>query len=154
MKQRGRPRVAEQAEKKGEVDYRALSEFRYHMRLYLRHMETQCRKRDINPQQYLLMLAIKGMPEGEEATIAFIAGRLQLNHNSTVELADRCEQCGLIRRMPSKVDRRRVCLKLTAKGDRTLRTLGDAARQEMRVLGPGLIQSVSALVNGNGAVHK
>jgi DNA-binding MarR family transcriptional regulator len=137
----------------GEAEYTALAEFRYQIRRFLRHMEEQVREVGINPQQYQLVLAVKGLPQDQAPTIARLAERMQLNHNSMVELVDRSQRSGLIRRGPAGSDRRQVALSITAKGEAMLRQLGSAAREELRVSGPSLIESVRRLTEGPVAIR-
>lgn len=128
-----------------EPEYLALGEFRYQLRRFLRHMEEATRALDANPQQYQLVLAVKGLPRDVSPTISRLAERMQLNHNSMVELVDRCEENGLLRRSRSGNDRRQVTLSVTAEGDALLRKLGAAARQELREAGPTLVDSILRL---------
>lgn len=131
-----------------EAEYVALAEFRYQIRRFLRHMEERVRELGVNPQQYQLVLALRGLPPNRSPTIGALAERLQLNHNSTVELVDRCEQTGLIRRGRAGPDRRQVTLSITAEGEALLRKLGSAAREELRGSGPSLIEAVLRLIGG------
>jgi DNA-binding MarR family transcriptional regulator len=62
-----------------------------------------------------------------------------------VELVDRCEENGLLRRTRSGTDRRQVTLSITPDGENLLRKLGAAARQELREMGPTLVDSVLRL---------
>src|ERR1041384_7311570 len=107
-----------------ELEYLALGEFRYHLRRFLRHMEEETRLMGANPQQYQLVLAIKGLPKGIVPTISQLAERMQLNNNSMVELVDRCEEQNLLRRSRSASDRRQVTLSVTPEGEGVLRRLG------------------------------
>jgi DNA-binding MarR family transcriptional regulator len=132
-----------------EPEYLALGEFRYQLRRFLRNMEEAARQLGANPQQYQLILAIKGLPKGIEPTITQLAERMQLNHNSMVELADRCEEHKLLRRMRSAADRRQVSLSITPEGEALLRRLGVAARQELRDAGPVLVEAILRLT-GDG----
>lgn len=132
-----------------EPEYLALGEFRYQLRRFLRNMEEATRQLGANPQQYQLVLAIKGLPKETEPTISNLAERMQLNHNSMVELADRCEQHKLLRRTRSAADRRQVSLSITPEGEALLRRLGVAARQELRDAGPTLVEAILHL-SGNG----
>lgn len=132
-----------------EPEYLALAEFRYQLRRFLRNMEEAARLSGANPQQYQLILAIKGLPRNMEPTITQLAERMQLNHNSMVELADRCEQHKLLRRTRSAADRRQVSLSLTSEGEALLRRLGVAARQELRDAGPILVEAILRLT-GDG----
>lgn len=130
-----------------EAEYTALAEFRYQVRRFLRHMEEEVRQFGVNPQQYQLLLAVRGLPHQSEPTISCLAERMQLNHNSMVELVDRCEERGMLRRMRSGTDRRRVTLSITTDGEALLRKLGSAARQELSSIGPQLVESVLRLTH-------
>ena len=137
-----------------ENEYMALAEFRYQLRRFLRHMEEEVRQVGLNPQQYQLLLAIKGLPRHQMPSISCLADRMQLNHNSMVELVDRCEDRGLLRRTRSDDDRRQVTLSLTSEGDIMLRRLGAAARSELSSIGPLLVDSVQRLIRAPRAVRK
>jgi DNA-binding MarR family transcriptional regulator len=125
-----------------EPEYRALGEFRYQLRLFLRHMEEAARALGANPQQYQLILAVKSLPHDVTPTISRLAERMQLNHNSMVELVDRCEENRLLRRTRSGKDRRQVTLSITPEGEGLLRRLGTAAREELQDMGPSLMESI------------
>jgi DNA-binding MarR family transcriptional regulator len=128
-----------------DAEYVALAEFRYQLRHFSRNMEEQVRKLGVNPQQYQVVLAVRGLPAGDTPSITRLAERMQLNHNSMVELVDRCEQAGLLRRTRSGTDRRQVTLAITAQGEALLRKLGAAAREELRERGPSLVKAVLRL---------
>jgi len=128
-----------------EPEYLALGEFRYQLRRFLRHMEEASRLLGANPQQYQLVLAVKGLPKDTAPTISQLAERMQLNHNSMVELVDRCEANRLLRRTRSASDRRQVTLSITPEGETLLRQLGVAARQELLDMGPALVDAVLRL---------
>ena len=137
---KGNPKPLNQAE------YIALAEFRYQIRKHLRFMEERAREVGYSPQQYQLLLALKGLPPGNTPTIGAMAERLQLNHNSMVELVDRCEDRGLLRRSRADEDRRQVALAITAEGDAFLRKLASAGRQELRTIGPILANNIQRLI--------
>ena len=63
-----------------------------------------------------------------------------------VELVDRCEDSGLLRRTRSDADRRQVTLTITGQGEALLRKLGWAAREELRSSGPALVTAVHRLI--------
>lgn len=134
-----------------EPEYLALGEFRYQLRKFLRHMEEATRVLGVNPQQYQLVLAIKGLPRDVVPSISQLAERMQLNHNSMVELVDRCEEQDLIRRSRSSKDRRQVALSVTPEGEALLRKLGVAAQQELRERGPALVTAIQRLTSGSSA---
>jgi len=136
------------------AEYRALAQYRYLIRRYLRHIEEACRAAGVNPRQYQVILALKGLPPEQTPTIGTLAERMQLNHNSTVELVDRCEKLGLLRRRRSGPDRRRVELSITSQGEAFLRKLAPAARRELRVVGPILVESILHLIGDSRTALK
>ena len=129
-----------------DAEYIALAEFRYQLRRFSRNMEEQTREMGVNPQQYQVVLAVRGLPPGQEPTVGRLAERMQLNHNSMVELVDRCEEAGLLQRTRSEIDRRQVTLAITGRGEALLRKLGAAAREELRGRGPSLVKAVLRLI--------
>jgi len=129
------------------AQYAALAEFRYQLRKYLRYMEAQARANGNHPQQYQLLLAITGLPKPQVPTISALAERMQMNHNSMVELVNRCEKRGLIRRTRSVEDRRHVTLGVTPKGEMVLRQQASASRQELLTIGPVLVDALQKLIH-------
>jgi len=88
------------------------------------------------------MLQVAGAPEPAATTVAYVAERLGLKHNSAVELVDRSENEGLVAREEDPADRRRAIVRLTQKGERLLdRLAGDHAR-ELSVMAPRLIENL------------
>lgn len=130
-----------------EIEFMALAEFRYQIRKYLRHMEEKARKMGHNPQQYQLLLAVKGLPKATTPTISAMAERMQLNHNSMVELVDRCEKRALLRRTRSGPDHRQVTLEITPDGEALMRRYASAARHEFDTTGPSLAKSIHRLLH-------
>lgn len=115
-------------------EYEALARFRYGVRRYLRFSEEAVRATGLTPQQYLLMLAIKGYPGRNWATVGEVAERLQIRHNSAVGLADRCQRLGLVQREGHPADRRAIVLTLTEEGERMLAQLVGLHREELHRL--------------------
>lgn len=112
--------------------YRAMSEFRHQIRRFLRFSEESAQQAGVEPQQHLLLLSVRGLQPGEKPSIRVIADRLLLKHHSVVELVDRSERMGLVRRVADKNDRRQVLLELTAKGERTLQKIFVQNREKLR----------------------
>ncbi len=123
-------------------EYRALAEFRYQIRRFLHFSETAARAAGLEPRQHQLLLALKGLPPGVEASIGVLAERLQLQHHSTVELVDRLEARGLVRRHRDPGDRRRVLVDLTGEGSGLLRGLSVHHRRELGAVGPALVRAL------------
>ena len=74
----------------------SLAEFRYQMRKFLSFSEIASERCGIPAQQYQLMQVIAAMPEGQQASITYLAERMILRHNSAVELVDRAERAGVV----------------------------------------------------------
>ena len=127
------------------VEYQALAEFRYELRRFLHFSERAARSAGLEPQQHQMLLALKGMPEGGQATIGILAERLQIEHHSAVELVDRMEARGLVRRVRAEDDRRFVLVQLTARGENLLPFLSLFHRAELRSVAPSLSQALKAL---------
>ena len=126
-------------------DYRALAEFRYQIRRFVRSSEEAARAAGVEPRHHQLMLAIKGKPEGDEPRIAYLAERLQIQHHSAVELVDRLVKKGLITRSRADGDRREVHVHLTERGERILRQLTLHTRAELRSAAPALVATLRKL---------
>ena len=129
-------------------DIQALAEFRYHIRRFYRASEQFLKSAGLKPQQYQLMLHVKASGGMHPTTIGYVAERLQIQHHSTVELADRLAGKGLVRRKRAGDDRRQVLLELTPKGDRVLRELALYHRGELRSNGPGLVGALKRVLSG------
>jgi DNA-binding MarR family transcriptional regulator len=98
-----------------------VAEFRAALRRFLRHSERIARKSGLTPQRHLLLLMIKGAPDGsEQSTVTDLAERLQLAQSTVTELVRRAEEAGLLRREQSAADGRVAHLRLTAEGERRL----------------------------------
>src|SRR5436305_12157533 len=128
------------------AEYQALAEFRYQIRRFLRFSEQAARTTGLVPQQYQLLLALKGLPNGRKATISELAERLQIKHHSTVELIDRLVERDLIRRSRDDQDQRRVIIHLNPHGEQLLKKLSLLHRNELQSTGPILVRTLKALV--------
>jgi DNA-binding MarR family transcriptional regulator len=135
------------------ADYRALADFRYQLRRFLRFSEDAARDAGLEPRQHQLLLAVKGMPDGVAATMGAVAERLQLHQHSVVELVDRMEERRLVQRLPGPGDRRQVLIAVTARGDTLLARLSAAHRAEMRSIGPRLRRALDTLVADMESTH-
>ena len=120
------------ASRSSSVDYQTRAEFRYQIRRFLNFSEREARAAGLEPQQHEAMLAIRGLPEGVRPTIGELAERLQIQHHSAVELADRLEKHGLIRRYRGEQDHREVLLRLAPSGERVLSELSHSHARHLR----------------------
>jgi DNA-binding MarR family transcriptional regulator len=113
-------------------DYRRLLTFRTGLRRFLAWSEEQARGAGLTPKQHQLMLAIRGHDDPRGPTIKEAADYLLLRHNSAVELVNRAQAGGFVRREPSNGDRRMVRLKLTPLGDERLEALAGITLEELQ----------------------
>lgn len=135
-------------------DYAALAEFRYQIRRFLHFSEQAARAAGIEPQQHQLLLAIKGLAQSQqEPSIGLLTERLQLQHHSTSELADRLAERGLVSRSRAASDRRQVLIHLTANGEAELEKLTASHLEELRTNGPALVRSLEAVIRRNNGTN-
>jgi DNA-binding MarR family transcriptional regulator len=127
------------------AEYEALAAFRYSLRQFLSFSESAAAAAGVTPRQYQALLAIKGFPGRDSATVGELAEQLQIAHHSAVGLVDRLEGQNLVIRVASTEDRRHVYVSLTAHGAEVLAKLANAHRDELRRLGPRLNSIVFAL---------
>ena len=131
------------------ADYEALAELRYQIRRFLHFSEQASRQVGLEPQQHQLMLSLKGLPAGTRPRIGDLAERLQIQHHSTVELANRLAARGYVRRQRAGTDRRAVLLSLTPVGERVLRDLSLHHRAELRTRGPALVAALKQVMRSS-----
>jgi DNA-binding MarR family transcriptional regulator len=129
----------------------SLAEFRFQMRKFLSFSEIASERCGIHAQQYQLMQVIAAMPDGQQASITYLAERMILRHNSTVELVDRAERAGLVKRESDPTDMRRSLVNLTPEGDQILQRL---VAEHIRELAPRCEQLIEALRDLQGAVDQ
>jgi DNA-binding MarR family transcriptional regulator len=122
-----------------------LAEFRYRLRTFLSFSEAASERQGIQAQQYQLMQVIAALPPTEQASITYLADRMVLRHNSTVELVDRAEKAGLVARHNDARDLRRSLVQLTPKGASILHGLIIEHMAEVRRISDNLIQALQAL---------
>jgi len=137
-----------------EGEFRALAELRYRIRRFVQQGDAAARDAGLEPQQYLLLLAIRGLPEGKESTIQVLAERLSLQHHSAVELVNRMELHGYVRRLRSQRDRRNVMVYLQPRGQKLLERVARKRLVELRANGRALAEAISSLVNAEAGYRK
>ena len=128
------------------VEYQALAELRYQIRRFLNFSEAAARRVSVEPQQHQLLLALHAMCLPERPTIRAVAERLQIQHNSAVELVKRSVARGLVDRRVGRDDRREASLHITPQGRRMLLRLSIAHRAELRSAAPALLKALKALL--------
>jgi DNA-binding MarR family transcriptional regulator len=126
-------------------DYALLAAFRFALRSFLHFSESAAKGSGLAAQHYQAMLVVRGCPAERRITINDLAQQLLIRHNSAVGLVDRLEKQGLIARESSPLDKRKVHLRLTAKGDRVLERLAGVHQEELTRIGPQLRQLVQQI---------
>jgi DNA-binding MarR family transcriptional regulator len=126
-----------------DTDYRALAEFRYHIRKYLEFSDQAAREAGVEPRQYEVLLAIRGVGDERPPTVGVLAHQLCLRHHSVVELIDRAEANDLVSRQR---DGTYVRVTLTGKGEGVLARAVEARLKELRVAGPALVKTLQQLI--------
>ena len=121
------------------ADYESIAAFRYAVRRFLRFSEQAARREGVTPQQHQLLLAIKGFPSRDYASVSELAERLQMRQHSMVGLIDRTEAQGLVRREQGMVDRRQVFVSLTPDGEAKLLRLSVQHRRELLTMREALL---------------
>jgi DNA-binding MarR family transcriptional regulator len=125
------------------ADFERLLAFRVGLRRFQRWSEDQARAAGLTHVQHQLLVAIKGHPGSDPPAVSDLAGYLLLRHHSTVELVDRAQQAGLVRRTPDPRDARLVRVRLTSKGERILNELTPAHLIELHSLAAVLDELVA-----------
>lgn len=115
-----KPDVTTEGEMRAE-DYREAAALREALRRFLRRSEAIAAANGLTPRRQLLLLLIKGAPDGSErATVTDLSDRMQLAQNTVTDLVARAEASGLLTREPSEDDARSVYLRLSPEGERRL----------------------------------
>jgi DNA-binding MarR family transcriptional regulator len=138
-----------------------LAEFRFQLRRFLHVSQAAAEQMGLRHQQYQLLQCVGGMPDGMAPTIANVAARMFLKHNSAVELVDRTIEQKLLRRMDDAADHRRILLCVTPQGERVLASLSAFHTREIEQSGPELVRALDRVLSSsirqapdaNGAVQ-
>jgi len=141
MVQRPRPVLPTVAE------YRALAELRHQLRAFLHFSERAAREASLEPQHHQLLLAIKGLPEGQRPTIGTLAQRLCVEHHTAVSLVDKLVAGQLVCRAPSPRDRREVLVEITPDGEARLADLSTLHRSQLQTIGPALLEALRKVLH-------
>ncbi|HTV08353.1 MAG TPA: MarR family transcriptional regulator [Candidatus Aquilonibacter sp.] len=124
-----------------------LAEFRFQLRQFLAFSEISSERHGIQAQQYQLLQVIAAAPASQPASVSYLADRMVLRHNSTVELVDRAERAGLVRRHTDERDLRRSLIRITPTGEHLLRAMVAEHIQELERLSDRIIASLRAVTH-------
>ena len=131
----------------------ALAEFRFRLRRFLSFSEAASEELGVSAQQYQLIQVVAAVPGDRAATISYIAERMLLRHNSAVELVDRAERSGLVRRITDESDHRRSVVGIREEAEAILSQLVSRHLAELQREGPALVGALQKII-GNGAGSK
>jgi DNA-binding MarR family transcriptional regulator len=124
----------ERGDEPGDDEFARLLAFRDGLRRFVHWSDEQAKDVGLTGSQYQLLLAVRG--HGSPPSVGDVAAHLLLRHHSAVELVDRAERAGLLRRVPDEADQRVVRLALTAEAQQRLATLAAAHLEELSRLRP------------------
>jgi DNA-binding MarR family transcriptional regulator len=127
------------------ADYARLAAFRQVLREFLHFSEDAAGGLGLTAQHYQAMLVLRACPEGTSVSISDLARQLLIKHNSAVGLVDRLVAERLVVREPSPADRRKVELRLSARGREVLARLAAIHREELERIGPMLSRLIGAV---------
>ena len=136
------------------AQYRDLAEFRRQIRQFLHFSEATSKAHGLEAQQHQLLLAIHGLPEDAKPTIGELASRLFIQHHSAVELVDRLEANGYVRRTRARDDRRNVIVSILPRGERLLEDVARQRIDELRSNGHELVRAIDRLLDREGKVRR
>ncbi len=136
------------------VDYQTLADLRYQIRRFLRIRELAARGAGVEPQQYLVLLQVKGLTGRAAATIGTLAERLQIRHHAVVQLVDRLAERGMVERRRNGHDKREVVVALRQPGETVLRRLALQSITELQAEAPALVRSLTRLVVRSAAAGR
>ncbi len=135
------PETSESPEKARQLDatdFERLLDFRTGLRRFLHWSQEQARAVGITPAQHQLLLAVRGFRNSRGPSLGDLAEILLLRHHSAVELVDRAEAAGLVRRRTDPDDHRVVRVRMTPLGARRLNRLSSMHLVELDRIGDGL----------------
>lgn len=137
-------------------DYQRLAELRYGLRNFLHWSAEQAKGAGLTSTQHQLLLAIRASEEERGPTLGDMAAILLIRHHSAVELVDRAQEAGLIRRERDPDQHAMVRLSLTERGAAKLESLSELHLQELAQLAPtmrALLEAIDDTERAPGATQ-
>ena len=112
-------------------DYRILASVRAELRNFAHFTEARTKGVGLTPQQHQILLALRAA-EAQELTVGEVAKTMLLKQHSISGMADRLAALALAEQVQATRDRRRVHLRLTARAEAVLASLGQVHKAELR----------------------
>jgi DNA-binding MarR family transcriptional regulator len=125
-------------------EYRELAEFRHQIRCFLSVTEDNAKQVGLDPETYLLLLAVQGLPEGARPTINELARRMCLPRDSVSGMVDQAASRSEVSR--SSAEGNEEWVKLTRTGRDLLRRMALANRDELERSGPELVRALQSVL--------
>jgi DNA-binding MarR family transcriptional regulator len=125
-----------------EETYRDAAAFRVALRTFVGAAEGHARSAGLPPQQYALLLALRGHASYPEVSVKDMAEALQIRQSSASLLVDRAVKQGHVARVRSEHDRRLLRLYLTPSGQMMLDRVMAANRAELQQLDWGEVARI------------
>lgn len=119
-----------------DAQYQRLLAFRTALRGFDQWSRQAAEDHGLTHTQHQLLLAVRGSRTPGGPSIGEVADALYIRHHTATELIDRTQQLGLVERVRSPEDARRVQLRLTGRGQQVLSELTSVHMEELRRLGP------------------
>lgn len=126
-------------------DYARLLSARTRLRAFERWSADRAAEFGLTAAQHQLLLAVRGHRDPRGPTVGDVANYLLLKHHSAVELANRTQSLGLIKRIQDSDDHRVMRLSLTNKGRRLLSALSKTHLEELHRVASTLNLALAAL---------
>jgi len=133
-------------------EYRELAEFRHQIRCFLSITEENAKETGLEPETYLLLLAVQGLPEGARPTIPELANRMCLTREAVSGLVDQAASRTEVTR--SSAEGNEDWVKLTRTGRDLLRRMALANRDELERTGPELVRSLQSVLKQRRRRHR
>ena len=118
--------------------YRRPLTFRTAVRRFDHWSRAAAEEHGLTHTQHQLLLAVRGSLTEGGPTVGEVAEALLVQHHTVTGLVDRVQQLGLVERVRSQVDARRVQLRLTAQGLALLHQLTAVHVAELKELATAL----------------
>ena len=135
-------------------EYRELAEFRHRIRCFQGATEENTRTLGIDPDSYLLLLTVQGLPEGSRPTIQGLADRLCERAERVGDLVDQAVVRGHVTRSSTDSTGMDDWVKLTRGGRDLLRRMAIANRDELERSGPELVRALQSVLKQRRRRHR
>lgn len=123
-----------------------LAKFRQTLRHYLAFAERAAAVEGVTPQQFQVLLAIKGRTDSDRMSVGMLAEAMLIAPHTALELAQRLRDAGLLSIVPDPSDGRRRLLALTPAARDILGRLTTAHLAELQERGGLLLSLLSKII--------